>query len=85
MSDDKIDTEDLNLEVNIENCPICGKIMPKDAKICRECFSEYFPKIKKFVDEHPGIDYLSLAGRTNPPAPRNVIYHFVDKGFIKVK
>lgn len=82
MDDSKIDSKDL--QIDMRNCTICGKVT-KEKRICKECFMEWYPKIKKFIDENPGITYMGLVMRKDPPAPRNVIYEFDQAGLIKVK
>ena len=78
---EKIDTSDLE----IANCKICGKITNDAKSICKVCFTTWYPVLKKFVDAHPGVTYMGLVMRKDPPAPRNIIYEFTQAGFIKVK
>jgi hypothetical protein len=79
MSDDKIDMGDLTWST----CTICEK--QSSDKICKYCMQEHHPKIKKFLDDHPGITYMEAVFSKNLPVSRSILYNFVQQGIVKLK
>ena len=80
--EEKIEVDDLVLFPK-KNCKICGK--PTDGDICVVCLQTYVPKVKAFLDVHPGLCYLEAVGHKNLPIPRKAFYELTEAGIIKVK
>jgi len=67
----------------MKNCNICGKL--SEESICKTCLITYVPLLKKFISEHPTINYMEAAFNKNLPVPRNVLYELTMSGLIKIK
>ena len=70
-------------ETSNTKCSICGNLSTE--KICSGCMMEFFPKLKSFLDDNPGMTYLEINFHKDLPISRKVLYEFVQAGIIKIK
>lgn len=69
----KENNKEKKMNEQITNCKICLEITSEKNSICKKCFMEYFPKIKKFVDNNPNISYAEALFNKKMPVPRRVL------------